>query len=58
MRYLLDTHVLLWWLNDDGQLSPDARETIGDPENDIYVSAASAWEISTNLRGDVYRERR
>jgi PIN domain nuclease of toxin-antitoxin system len=49
MKYLLDTHALLWWLNDHERLSPDAREIIGDPENDIYVSAASAWEIATKF---------
>jgi PIN domain nuclease of toxin-antitoxin system len=47
MKYLLDTHTLLWWLDGDKQLSNDAREIISDPENDIYVSAASAWEIAT-----------
>lgn len=50
MRYLLDTHVLIWWLNDDGHLSSSARELIQDPETDIYVSAASAWEIATKLK--------
>ncbi|MFK3778452.1 type II toxin-antitoxin system VapC family toxin [Agrobacterium sp. NPDC089420] len=49
MKYLLDTHALLWWLSDHEQLSLHAREIIGDPENDIYVSAASAWEIATKF---------
>ncbi|MCZ7485346.1 MULTISPECIES: type II toxin-antitoxin system VapC family toxin [Rhizobium/Agrobacterium group] len=49
MKYLLDTHALLWWLSDDEQLSADARDIIGDLNNDIYVSAASAWEISTKF---------
>ena len=49
MKYLLDTHALLWWLSDHEQLSSNARETIADPENDIYVSAASAWEIATKF---------
>jgi PIN domain nuclease of toxin-antitoxin system len=43
---LLDTHALLWWLSDDTALKPEAREAISDPSNIIYVSAASAWEIS------------
>lgn len=47
---LLDTHALLWWLFDDGQLSPTAREAIATPEHRIWVSAASAWEIATKAR--------
>lgn len=45
MNVLLDTHVLLWWLNDDRALSQDAREVIGNEENLIFVSAATVWEI-------------
>ena len=44
--YLLDAHVFLWWLDDDSQLGPEARTAIEDPANDVFVSAASAWEIS------------
>ncbi|WP_454849000.1 type II toxin-antitoxin system VapC family toxin [Rhizobium binxianense] len=47
MKYLLDTHALIWWLNDDARLSAVARELINHPETDIHVSAASAWEITT-----------
>ena len=50
MRYLLDTHALLWWLFDDPKLSSRAREVISESENEILVSAASAWEISTKHR--------
>jgi PIN domain nuclease of toxin-antitoxin system len=46
MNYLLDTHTLLWWLNNDLKLSREAREIISNPENKIFVSAVSAWEIS------------
>ena len=46
MRLLLDTHTLLWWLAEDATLSRNARETIADPANQIFVSAASAWEIA------------
>lgn len=45
-RLLLDTHVLLWWLSDDSQLGSKTRQVIADPRNDVYVSAASTWEIS------------
>ncbi len=50
MRLLLDTHALLWWLFDDPKLSETAREVIRDPNNDILVSSASAWEIATKHR--------
>lgn len=50
MRLLLDTHALLWWLNDDEKLGDHARGLIGDPENDVLVSAVSLWEITVKLR--------
>ncbi len=46
MKVLLDTHVILWWLDDPGQLSDSAREIIAEPSNEILVSAVSAWEIA------------
>jgi PIN domain nuclease of toxin-antitoxin system len=49
-RYLLDTHVLLWWLFDDPKLSNPAREVIRAPKNIIFVSSASGWEIATKSR--------
>jgi PIN domain nuclease of toxin-antitoxin system len=42
---LLDAHALLWWLDDDRTLSQPARDAIRDPSNDVFVSAASVWEI-------------
>jgi PIN domain nuclease of toxin-antitoxin system len=45
MRLLLDTHILLWWLEGDRRLSKANRETIADAE-DIFVSAASAYEVA------------
>ncbi|MBV8132022.1 MAG: type II toxin-antitoxin system VapC family toxin [Alphaproteobacteria bacterium] len=50
MRLLLDTHALIWWLAGDPSLSADAKAAVVDPENDIFVSAASAWEIATKYR--------
>ncbi len=44
--YLLDTHVLLWWLKNSEQLGEKCRHVIGNPENEIYVSPISLWEIS------------
>lgn len=50
MRLLLDTHALLWWSAGDPQLSAAAREAIPDRRNEIWVSAASAWEIAAQQR--------
>lgn len=50
MRLLLDTHALLWWLNDDDKLGDHVRSLILDPENDVLVSAVSLWEITVKLR--------
>ena len=50
MRLLLDTHAFLWWVVNDRQLSHAAREAIADDSNDVLVSAASAWEITTRHR--------
>ena len=50
MRYLLDTHALLWWLFDDPRVSSKAADVIADPGNLLLVSAASAWEICTKHR--------
>lgn len=46
MRALLDTHVFLWWINDDLRLSERAREVILDGTNELLFSAASGWEIA------------
>lgn len=46
MRLLLDTHVLLWWLDDPGLLSAGARNAIAAGSNTVFVSAAAAWEIA------------
>ena len=50
MRILLDTHAFLWWLTGSKRLSAAARSEISRPQNDILVSAASAWEIATKHR--------
>jgi PIN domain nuclease of toxin-antitoxin system len=46
VKALLDTHTFLWWNLDDPQLSAMARAFISDGGNEIFVSAASAWEIA------------
>ena len=50
MRLLLDTHTLIWWLEGSGRLSAPAQRAIADEENDVLISAASAWEIATKYR--------
>ncbi len=46
MKLLLDTHALLWWLQDDPTLDSRTRATINDPDSWVAVSAATAWEIA------------
>lgn len=46
MKVLLDTHVFLWWNMDSPQLSTNARDIIANGRAEIYVSAATAWEIA------------
>ena len=46
MSFLLDTHILLWFLENDSKLSNQVREVIINPNNLVFVSAISAWEIS------------
>jgi PIN domain nuclease of toxin-antitoxin system len=50
MSYLIDTHILLWWLFDDPKLNTDSRHIIRNPDHRIIVSSASAWEIATKYR--------
>ena len=50
MRILLDTHALLWWMNGDPRLSPKARAAVGAEKAEVFVSAASAWELATKVR--------
>ena len=45
MNLLLDTHVLLWWLDASPTLSEKAKSTIADGNNLVFVSSAVIWEI-------------
>ena len=45
MNLFLDTHVLLWWLDDNPLLSEQAKKLIADVDNIIFVSAVVIWEI-------------
>jgi PIN domain nuclease of toxin-antitoxin system len=46
MKYLIDTHVFLWFNAGNEELSTTARQLIEDENNEIFVSIASLWEIS------------
>lgn len=46
MKLLLDTHLLLWAAGDPDRLSAAARALIGAPENEVWFSAASVWEVA------------
>lgn len=46
MKFLLDTHLLLWAAGQPERLSKPARELIENPDNALYFSAASIWEIA------------
>ena len=50
MRLLLDTHALIWWLEDSPRLGPVSRALIADADNDVLVSIVSLWEITIKWR--------
>ena len=50
MNLLLDTSALIWWLEGSRRLSRPALDAIDDVANEVFVSAASAWEIATKAR--------
>jgi PIN domain nuclease of toxin-antitoxin system len=45
MNALLDTHAFIWWVTDAPQLSSIAKNFIANPDNKIFFSVASVWEI-------------
>ena len=49
MKYLLDTHVLLWLLEDDDKIEKDTYKIITDSSNLCYVSVVSLWEITIKV---------
>ena len=49
MRILLDSHTLLWWIDDPGKLAPSARLVIADPSTEVFASAASVWELGLKV---------
>jgi PIN domain nuclease of toxin-antitoxin system len=50
VRLLLDTHVWLWWNTEPERLAPSAVRQIENPRNEIFLSAASVWEMAIKRR--------
>jgi len=50
VRVLLDTQALFWWFGDFPAVSPKARRAIASSENEVIVSAASAWELAIKTK--------
>ncbi len=49
MRILLDTHTVVWYLDGNEKLLPNHRHLIVDSKNDVFVSAASLWELAIKI---------
>jgi PIN domain nuclease of toxin-antitoxin system len=49
MRYLIDTHVIIWLAINSSELPEGIKELIGNPENDIYICSVSLWEIAIKM---------
>lgn len=49
MRLLLDSHVLIWWAAFPGRLRSTTRAAIRAPENEVFLSAASTWELGLKV---------
>ena len=49
MKYLIDTHMLIWWQQDAAELSAKARAIMLDPSNTIVVSSITLWEIAIKV---------
>ena len=55
MRLLLDSHVVVWWAAFPGRLREKTREMITAPENEVFLSAASTWELGLKIaRGKLH----
>jgi len=50
MKILLDTHTFLWWITDNPRLSGRAREIISEGSNELFLSAATGWEIAIKVQ--------
>lgn len=46
MRYLIDTQIFIWWLDEDSKIKDSIRDVLANPENQIFISVISGVEIS------------
>ncbi len=49
MRILLDSHTLIWWMDDPSILKPAAKAAISDPTNEVFASSVSIWELGLKV---------
>lgn len=49
MQLLIDTHILIWFLEGNNLLSKSRRQIIANPNNDVFVSIASLWEMAIKI---------
>jgi len=49
MRFILDTHILIWFLEGNRSLSSSRRQIISQSQNDVFVSIASLWEMAIKI---------
>jgi len=49
MRYLLDTHTLLWYSGNPSRLPDVVRDTLNNPKSKLFISVASLWEIAIKV---------
>lgn len=50
MRYLVDTHIFIWWISGDRKLKSSVKDVLRDPSNQVYVSVVSGLEIAIKKR--------
>ncbi len=50
MKFLLDTHTFIWWASEPEKLSPKVLNALENEKNDLFLSAASAWEMQIKIQ--------
>ncbi|OGE65086.1 hypothetical protein A3I48_01385 [Candidatus Daviesbacteria bacterium RIFCSPLOWO2_02_FULL_36_7] len=50
MKYLLDTHVFIWWMEENKRLPAEIKSIIDDPLNNIFISVITPWEIVIKIK--------
>ena len=55
MRLLLDSHIVFWWATSPGTLAEVAQEAIESPENQVFVSSVSIWELGRKAWKEKFR---